>query len=373
MTKVGNEVLRQLTADLEKGPFVTIMLNTHVAHQDVEKDQIKFKNFAKEAKKRFEKKYPEKEWKKIQDKIDTLLADASFWRSGTKSVAVFLTPEETLVHRLNIAVDDQYYVGNLPYLLALIKNGQFNYTYYLLALNRDSMKLYFVDNKEITEVMLPEDAPIDVKTALGDELTGGSLNYSSQGSQTGSKEGVAYHGVNAKDEEVEIDWVNYYQAVDTFFKDKFDNPANYPMYLYALPENQTMFKKYAKTPYYQADAAISGSPAQLDIKKIKEDLGEIADTLSQAEIASYQKLLDKKFVDQLPDIALAAKEGRISDLFIATSNLVDGFGEDPDTEYDRRQVLNNLVADVVKNSGQVFVLEQKDAPDEKSLTAILRY
>lgn len=50
MTKVGNEVLRQLTADLEKGPFVTIMLNTHVAHQDVEKDQIKFKNFAKEAK-----------------------------------------------------------------------------------------------------------------------------------------------------------------------------------------------------------------------------------------------------------------------------------------------------------------------------------
>ena len=69
----------------------------------------------------------------------------------------------------------------------------------------------------------------------------------------------------------------------------------------------------------------------------------------------------------------AAKEGRISHLFIATSELADGFGEDPDTEYDRRQVLNTLADDVVTNGGEVFILDQKDAPDEKSLTAILRY
>ena len=56
MAKKDKELLSQLTSEGAKGPFVTIMLNTHVAHQDVEKDQIKFKNFAKEAKKRFEKK-----------------------------------------------------------------------------------------------------------------------------------------------------------------------------------------------------------------------------------------------------------------------------------------------------------------------------
>ncbi len=55
MTKMAKELLSQLTSEGATGPFVTIMLNTHVAHQDVEKDQIKFKNFAKEAKKRFEK------------------------------------------------------------------------------------------------------------------------------------------------------------------------------------------------------------------------------------------------------------------------------------------------------------------------------
>ena len=93
----------------------------------------------------------------------------------------------------------------------------------------------------------------------------------------------------------------------------------------------------------------------------------------QNEVASYNKLLDRKFMDQLVDIVPAAKEGRIAQLFIATSNLVDGFGEDPDTEYDRRQVLNTLTKNVLENSGEVSILEQKDAPDEKSLTAILRY
>lgn len=58
MAKKDKELLSQLISEGAKGPFVTIMLNTHVAHQDVEKDQIKFKNFSKEAKKRFEKNIP---------------------------------------------------------------------------------------------------------------------------------------------------------------------------------------------------------------------------------------------------------------------------------------------------------------------------
>lgn len=62
MGKFGKSFLSQVISDGIKGPFVTIMLNTHVGHQNVEKDQIKFKNFAKDAKRRFEKKYPEHSW-----------------------------------------------------------------------------------------------------------------------------------------------------------------------------------------------------------------------------------------------------------------------------------------------------------------------
>ena len=177
------------------------MFNTHVAHQNVEKDSLVLKNFAKAAKTRFEKKFPEEKWSVFQEKIDALLADASFWRNGTASVSIILSPENTFVQRLDVPVDDQYYVDTIPYLLGLVKDKQFNYHYYLLALNRDSMKLYKVDHTTVTPVELPKDAPTDVVTALGDELTGGNLNFSTQGSSNGSKEGVAYHSINTKDKE----------------------------------------------------------------------------------------------------------------------------------------------------------------------------
>ena len=42
-------------------------------------------------------------------------------------------------------------------------------------------------------------------------------------------------------------------------------------------------------------------------------------------------------------------------------------------EYDRRKLLNTIAYQVIQNGGQVFVLDHKAAPDEKSLAAILRY
>lgn len=375
MMSQGKNIITALTAGNATGPFVTIMLNTHVGHQNVEKDQLQFKNFAKEAKARFEKKYSEKAWIPFQEKIDALLADQDFWRRATTSVAIILNAEDTFVHRLAIRVDNQYYVADKPYLLAIIKNTQFNYDYFLLALNRDSFKLYRVSNRKLSAITLPEDAPDTLEKALGDELTGGNLNYSVKGGSGyngGGKEGVSYHGINTKDEEVEIDWTNYYQAVDAFLKE-LDNPENLPLYLFALPENQTMFKKVAKTPFYSDKASIAQSPAQLSDQDIESHLNEIADALTKEEISKYNKAMDKKFIDQLVDIVPAAEEGRIGEMFIATSNLVDGFGEDPETEYDRRQVLNNIADNVIEKGGVVHVLEQTDAPDEKSLVAILRY
>lgn len=369
MAKVEKDLLNQLTSEEVHGPFVTVMLNTNVGHQNVEKDQLKFKNFAKESKRRFEKRYPDMEWATFQKQIEQLLGDADFWRRATKSVAIILTSEQTYIHRLSIEVDDQYYVGDTPYLLAILKNAQFNHNYYLLALNRTSMKLYSMENKQLSEVSLPKEAPTDRKETLGDELTGGNLNFRSNGSSNS----VAYHGINAKDEEDEIDWVNYYQAIDTYLRDEFENEEKWPIYLFALPENQTTFKKVSKNSAFDPTVSISASPAQLNETEIYKRTEEITKELTAKEVAEYQKLMDRKNFDLLPDIKQAAPLGRISHLFIATSNLAPGFGENPEEEYDWRQVLNTLADDVLHSGGEVHVLEQDDAPGQRSLVAILRY
>lgn len=368
--------LAVLFSDDVQGPFVTFILNTHVAHQDVEKDSLALKNFAKAAKIRFEKKYPKHSWTAIQEKIDALLADASFWRNGTKSVSIIISETDIFIHRLEVPVDDQYYVDDQPYLLGIIKNNQFNYHYYLLALNRDSMQLYLVENNQVKPVSLPKDAPTDVVTALGDELTGGNLNYSTQGGSGfngGSKEGVAYHGVNTKDEEVKIDWINYYQAIDNYLKDTFVNSDKLPIHLYALTENQTVFKKIAKNPYLDPTVCVTASPAQASLQDIKKGALKINQELEEQEVAAYNQLLDRKFVDQLVDIAPASEEGKISHLFISTANLVNETTEMSNEEFDRRKVLNQVTNNVLRTGGKVFILDQQAAPDEKMLVAILRY
>jgi hypothetical protein len=368
--------LAVLFSDDVQGPFVTFILNTHVAHQDVEKDSLALKNFAKAAKIRFEKKYPKHSWTAIQEKIDALLADASFWRNGTKSVSIIISETDIFIHRLEVPVDDQYYVDDQPYLLGIIKNNQFNYHYYLLALNRDSMQLYLVENNQVKPVSLPKDAPTDVVTALGDELTGGNLNYSTQGGSGfngGSKEGVAYHGVNTKDEEVKIDWINYYQAIDNYLKDTFVNSDKLPIRLYALTENQTVFKKNAKNPYLDPTVCVTASPAQASFQDIKKGALKINQELEEQEVAAYNQLLDRKFVDQLVDIAPASEEGKISHLFISTANLVNETTEMSNEEFDRRKVLNQVTNNVLRTGGKVFILDQQAAPDEKTLVAILRY
>ncbi|WP_086313643.1 hypothetical protein A5821_001170 [Enterococcus sp. 7F3_DIV0205] len=368
--------LSVLFSDEVQGPFVTFILNTHVAHQDVEKDSLALKNFAKAAKVRFEKKYTELSWLPFQDKIDALLADASFWRNATKSVSIIISEKDIFIHRLNVSVDNQYYVDDRPYLLGIIKNNQFNYRYYLMALNRDAMQLYLVENNQVKTVDLPADAPTDLVGALGDELTGGSMNYSIQGG-TGyngsSKEGVAYHGVNTKDEEVKIDWTNYYQAIDNYLKDTFVNSDNLPIRLYALPENQTLFKKIAKNPYLVTDASVALSPAQVSFQDIEKGAYKINQELESIETASYNQLLDKKFVDQLVDIVPASDEGKVSHFFISTANFVNETTEMTTEEFDRRKVLNKVTDNVLRTGGKVFVLDQKAAPDEKTLVAILRY
>ncbi|MBM7708341.1 hypothetical protein [Enterococcus lemanii] len=369
MAKIGRELLNRLASDQVKGPFVTVMLNTHVAHQEIEKDILKFKNFIKEAKKRYTKRYPDLDWNQIQTKADAILNSADFWRNTTKSIAIILTPEETLVHHLNIEVDDQYYVGDTPYLLAIIKNAQYNYDYYLLALNRDSMSLYKMENNRLNTVELPEEAPTTLKKALGEEITGGGANFRSSGNASGSGQ----HGTSDKEEEVAIDWANYYIAIGDFLRNFIEKEEKLPLYLFGLPENQAMFKKYAKNIVSTEGVGVPLSPTSLSVAELSRGAEIISIELAQKQISNYKKLIEAKYYDQLADIKQTASLGRISQLFIATSNLVPGFGENVDEEYDWRQELNTIAIDVINHGGEVSLLDQADAPGQKALIAILRY
>ncbi|MFV0557035.1 MAG: hypothetical protein ACK5MW_00060 [Enterococcus sp.] len=363
MMHIAKQVLPELTSAHVEGPFVTIMMNTQITRQGMEQDQLKVKNFAKEARMRFEKKYPTHNWAAVQENIDQLIADQNFWRGNSKSVAMIFTESMTYVQRLHMATDDQYYVGDRPYILAMIKNNQYHHNYYMLCLNRDSMKMFQVMGSQVSEMELPN-APWTMEMALGEELTKPSMNHSSGGMM---------HGVGSKDEEMRIDWMNYYQAIDEYLCESFENEEGYPMYLFALPENQTMFHKMAKCSWLKTDMAINASPTHHSLAMMKERAAAFSQRLTESMIMRYQTFANRKSMEDLVDMIPAARDGRIRQLFIATSNLIDGFGEEPDLEYDKRMILNNLADHVSKNGGDVYILPQKHVPNNQRLFATLRY
>ena len=66
-------------------------------------------------------------------------------------------------------------------------------------------------------------------------------------------------------------------------------------------------KKIAKNPYYCSDVAISRLTSQLSLKEIEAGAKKLSEELAAKEAEGYNRLLDKKFIDQLVDIVPAAK------------------------------------------------------------------
>lgn len=64
------------------------------------------------------------------------------------------------------------------------------------------------------------------------------------------------------------------------------------------------------------------SPAQATIQDIHDASEKIGAELTEKETASYNKLLDRKFLDQFTDISPAAADGKISHLLLQRHSLL---------------------------------------------------
>lgn len=346
---------------------LTIMLQRDHAPQDKEKHQLQFKNLVKEA-------LQEDVWKQerlgaehVQKQADLILTHPEYWEHPTESTLFYLTAEDHLVLPLGVRVADQWSVDTRPDVLRMIQNEQFLPNYYLMTLNRDSMQLYFVDNNTLLPIDLGEDAPIDVTTALGDQYSETPSQFYSQGA------GSTHHGVNTKDDGVEIDWENYYKAVNIHLREHLDNPAEVPLYLYALPENQALFKKITHLPYYHDEISIDKSPAQATEEELKAAMLEINQRLLQKKMTEKENLLAKKYVHQPVDIQQNLEEGKIAYLLIATEVLEEPDYLETQADHIHRQELNRWAIQTIALGGKVFLLPDADFPEKQSVIGILRY
>lgn len=361
----------------EEEPILSISMNAESNSFEVEAMQIQFQNLLKNAHEKVCDAYDEKVCNQYLDQVRGLREEAPFWRSIPRSVVFYITPEKVYYYRLSVPVSEGVTLSEDPYVLPLIANFQYVSYYHLLCLSHDHFKLFNGRGSELQEIDLPEDAPDDHDKALGEELTGGSLNVSDY---NGTGAHGMFHGHNEKSNEQQIDQVNYFRIVDKYVYENYTRPTDLPLVVFALPENLADFERLTKNPKFD-ETTVEASPAQLTDAQIQEKAGKVVGEIIERR---YKKLVDRfneaspeyRLEAQYGDLAMASVQGKIDTLLLEDHYQVNGtIDENGQHQHgpEKNAYINQLVINVLNTNGKVYVLDKTDMPSNTGVAAILRF
>src|SRR5699024_1856409 len=119
---------------------------------------------------KFEEYYPDEDFTPYQKSIDTISEDQSLWRSDADSLMFLINRDRHAVIKMGIEVKAHSYVDDIPYLTYLLHDLQLLTHFYVLALTRDTFKVFEFSNNKLNPIELPEDAPTTLEKALGKDL-----------------------------------------------------------------------------------------------------------------------------------------------------------------------------------------------------------
>lgn len=362
--------------------YITIVQELHATTLTNDKDRIQFENLISEARKRVEESEL-KEKDALLEQLNRALNNRDSLVKFIGALVIYITPNDIFFYHLSISVTDHVYISELPYILPVAANAQYTRDYHLLVLNRESIRLFEGHGDKLQELDLSEyeEAPVDLETALGTEKEGGSLNfgtYSTGSSQAGS--GQFFHGHNETSQEKDIDRERYFRLVDRFIIDNFSNELNYPLIVYSVEENQSVFKEISNNRYLN-DVNIIGSAAGLSVpdiqKKVSETIRKLNDSEREELLARLRETSPENRIENIPDdLTSASLQGRIDHLFLEKDFNIPGSITDDglyDEMDDRNNFIHELVQNVLNSKGNVYILEHEEMPENTPIAATLRY
>lgn len=352
---------------------VTIGIDLDTGHAFSEKDQIKLGNLTDQARKEIQENYPDQK-ADFDKQLDQVAQNEKELLTSTSTLVLFVTKDDIYYYHIGLTTPDTLVVGQGPYLKLLIKYYQYSHAYHVLVLNQDSAKVYAVDGKQIEDISDQVD-PLTIEEILGTEKTGGELNHTAQ---AGGRQGTSFHGHNEISEEKDIDRENFFRQVDQIVYENYSLEEELPLILYALPENQTVFRELSDNQYLVADG-IEASGANVSSEEIRDRAVE----LGRKIVEDQQKDLINRFnetppnlrlEEQLGDLAMASLQGKIEELVVQDDYQQAG-SISPEGRYveDDGNFVKQVVLNVLKTQGKVYVLAEEKLPEGIHIAARLRY
>ncbi len=386
------DILQTLSGPVD-GPCLSLYLPTHRHHPENQQDPIRFRGLVKELEQSLGKD-DSPDVAEMISRFHALPDDSDFWNHTLDGLAVLAAPGgffkvitlQRTVKELAIAADSFH---TKPLRRMLQSSDRFQ----VLALTMTGIKLYEGNRDALDAVELAPEVPHTLTDALGEELTDphstvaayGGVKGSGGGGGMGGGQMEMHHGHGGGKDQADIDEIRYYRVIDRAILKHHSNTSRLPLMMAALAEHQGNFHKISNNPYLlQEGVKINPDVLSLDDLRARawaayephyeEKISKLAEDFMTAK-ANDQGL------DELAEIAAAARDGRVATLLIEADRQIAG-RINPDTgeismgdiaHPETDDLLDDLGELVAAMGGTVLVVRSEKMPSESGAAAICRF
>lgn len=333
----------------KSGIKLTFTVLTDVTGQDGKRSSLALKNHLRDAKTRLlAQGLRDNEADAFLQPVAELVKDSSYWRLQSRGLIVFLADDFFLPVRVPIQLDDSLWVGEQFNLLPLAPVLASDRRLYILALAKNSVRL-FDSSRNVIEQLELENVPASFDDVV-DELPERVVDVRS--GSAGPAGTPSFQGPDGDINRMLME--KYIHAVGQAIGARLGTARSQLLVLAAVAEYLPVFTAASSYPAV-FDGVIAGNPEHVLPDTLRSEAWKLVNTHEAEREAQEQEQARSlahagKGSFDLAEIVRAAEEGRIDTLYLPrTDNQIS----DP----ERRGLANRALLGTLTASGTLRTLE----------------
>lgn len=383
MRKITHASLKKLS-NYEGEPVLTIYVPTHrfPTPPNIQEDQTRFKNLVRAGCEQWRSTDTKNDVTAIQDELEALMDDLSFWQESLETLAIFAGPDGIELYHLPVECEERVFVGKRFDVTPLLLIDSMSQRAYVLALAMQDSKLYMSDMYGLTPVEV--DFPKDVEDALNiDEMFSNSNTIRSGRTSGPNSIAAAPHGQGDSNDAGTEERLMYLRIIDERIRNLKEFDPTLPVVVAATDTEYGDFHSLSQLNI--ADVHIPGNYTGVPLNELH---ALVSSLLYKRTAQAQQRELDRfgemkgfaKSSTDVADMTAAARDGRIDTLLLAmvdmtTDSVSDNEERKPLIRYLDRfdRTLFDLVCHTIANGGKVMAVARGMLPNLSSAAGIYRY
>jgi hypothetical protein len=356
-------------AETRSDACVSLYVTTTPETQKIGASRTRLAQLLKEAEAQLEAAgLPKRRLWPVTEQVADLIDDDDVWERQARSLAVFVTPERIVTHRLPNHLPELVMVADRFHLKPLLRAVSVPQHGFVLALEENAVRVIETSADEAaTEIRVPG-LPDDAASATGTA----SVNSRSYSGRVGGGEGQ------------KLRLAQFCRKVDESLRPLLSGRSE-PLILAAAEPLLSIFRQVCSYPNL-AERAIEGSPARQSPADLGAKARAIMDARHLDAIARLKDLYatrenEGRATTQIARAARAATFGAVDTLLVDIDVVIPGQVDDATGEITLADastpgnygVIDEIAARVLANGGRVLGVRRDDIPEGAELAAILRY